>query len=355
MSHSLSEAVGDAHLIGIVGLAKNTGKTVALSKLVGELGSRGEKLGITSVGRDGEARDVLDPRIRKPRIDCPAGSLVATAAPLLDDGPAHEVLERTGLQTALGEVVVARIRRSAPAEIAGPSTADGIRAVAETMAALSARRTIVDGSLDRRVASSPRLAEAVVIATGAVLGRNVEEVSQRTRGPLELAELPPVADEALREQAAGSDCDLLIGPGGDAVELPPHFNLTMNSEELRAVLPLGSLGGATLAIRGALPQQLLDLLIPLCKAEPLAVVVVDATKVFLTSRSPHWYRERGLRLEVLRRLPVRALTVNPVAPLSHSLASRELREAIAALAPTVPVFDVESEDYGRNAFAPLAA
>jgi hypothetical protein len=49
-------------------------------------------------------------------------------------------------------------------------------------------------------------------------------------------------------------------------------------------------------------------------------------------------------IEVLRTIELRAITVNPVAPQSHSFDSATLREAIAAAVGAVPVFDVRAED-----------
>ena len=48
---------------------------------------------------------------------------------------------------------------------------------------------------------------------------------------------------------------------------------------------------------------------------------------------------------MLKTIDLRAITVNPVAPRSHSLDSRELREAIAQAIPGVPVLDVLDPDW----------
>src|ERR1019366_5051925 len=50
---------------------------VALATLLRELESEGRRVGVTSVGRDGEEHDVIDARIEKPSIQLSGGSLVA--------------------------------------------------------------------------------------------------------------------------------------------------------------------------------------------------------------------------------------------------------------------------------------
>lgn len=81
-------------------------------------------------------------------------------------------------------------------------------------------------------------------------------------------------------------------------------------------------------IGGVLSERFLDALLPSATRHRLLVVAADATKVFLRTRPPHWYREHGIDIEVLRRVELRAITVNPVAPLSHRLSSDRLRAAI---------------------------
>ena len=100
----LSELTASDRRLALVGLAKNTGKTEALGALLRELQIAGRRVGLTSIGRDGEERDVIDSRIEKPRSRLPAGSLVATTDALLRASAIpHEVLEDTGMRTPLGE------------------------------------------------------------------------------------------------------------------------------------------------------------------------------------------------------------------------------------------------------------
>jgi hypothetical protein len=176
----LSEIVSRARRLALVGLAKNTGKTVALGAILGELADAGTTVGVTSVGRDGEAHDVIDFRIEKPRVHLRAGSLVATTDALLSaSGVPHETLTRTGLRTPLGEVLIARLRGAGDVEIAGPSAAADVRATSDAMLDAGAEQILIDGAIDRRAASSPNVADGLVMSTGAILSSSVEEVVQR--------------------------------------------------------------------------------------------------------------------------------------------------------------------------------
>ena len=104
--------------LALVGLAKNTGKTETLAALLRELEEEGRRIGVTSVGRDGEERDVIDTRIEKPLVRLGAGSLLATTDGLLSvSGIAHTVLENTGVRTPLGRVLIARLRDPGTIEV----------------------------------------------------------------------------------------------------------------------------------------------------------------------------------------------------------------------------------------------
>lgn len=330
--------------MAFVGLAKNTGKTVALVTLIGELSAAGRALAITSIGRDGEEHDAIQPRISKPAIRCPEGTLVATAAPLLRrSGAAYESLRRTGIRTPLGEVEIVRLLDAAKVEVAGPSCAEEIRGVVEEMLDLGAEKAIIDGSIDRRAAAAPDVADAVIMATGAVLDDEIEGVVHRTGRAVEMITLPRLADARLRELVEGATGSSVLAEGSTVRPLPARFALTAEAGQLPEGLRPGEGREQTLVVGGVLPEHLLEALLPGRRRNRLRVIAANPTNVFIHSHSPGWYRERGLQLEVLNEVELSAVTVNPTAPLSHSFDSTQLRTTIQQVLPEgLPVIDVKS-------------
>ena len=77
----------------------------------------------------------------------------------------------------------------------------------------------------------------------------------------------------------------------------------------------------------------------------LRIVAADPTKVFLSRRGPDWYRRQGIAIEVLHTIELKAITVNPLSPQSHSFDSAELRELIRAAVADVAVVDVLDPSY----------
>jgi hypothetical protein len=328
----LSELTAPARRLALVGLAKNTGKTESLATLLRELRACGRTVGVTSVGRDGEEHDVIDARIEKPRVLLWGGSLVATTDALLRaSGLPHDLLEQTDVRTPLGRVLIARLRGAGAIEVAGPSGAAQVRAVAETMLAHGAEQVLIDGAIDRRAASSPNVADGLVIATGAVLSEDIAEVVAQTREAVELVRLPTL--EGAPEP-------------GDAVELPPRFALSAGAAEVGELLDAHP-EARLLTLAGALPDGFLRELLAAARRRrrELTVVVADATHVFLGEKSVEWYRRQGVALRVLQPIDLLALTVNPLAPESHRFDSDELRGLLSKAIADVPIYDVRDPGY----------
>jgi hypothetical protein len=335
----LSELTASAQKLALVGLAKNTGKTETLASILAEHAQAGRIVGVTSIGRDGEEHDVIDARIDKPRILLQTGSLVASTDALLRaSGVGHERLAQTGVRTPLGEVLIARLTARGAVEVAGPSTAEDLREVSDAMLGFGAELVLIDGAIDRRAASSPAVADGLVMATGAVLSEDIEQVVAHTKNAVDLVRLP----------AAGSQ--LLDGSRGrEEMHLALERRLVLAAEpaEIAALLQEHQ-HAHTFFIAGALSERFLEGL-QAARTEragrELRIVVDDPTKVFLSRQGPGWYRRQGLSIEVLRTIELKAITVNPVAPQSHRFESKRLRELIEVAISGVPVIDVLDPDY----------
>jgi hypothetical protein len=331
-SASLADLTAPSRRLALVGLAKNTGKTETLTAILSDHAAAGRRIGVTSIGRDGEERDAIDARIAKPRIRLEAGDLVATTGSLLRaSATAHERLVRTGVRTPLGEVVIAKLSEPGMVEVAGPNVAADVRAVTDAMAAFGAEQVLIDGAIDRRAASSPAVADGLVMATGAVLSEEIERVVALTREAVELVRLPLAGECA---------------PDADDEEVALARGVVLGSEpaEIASLLREHPRAGV-FKVDGALSERFLESLLLARRgrgAGELRIVVADPTKVFLSNRAPGWYRRQGLAIEVLRGLELKAITINPVAPQSHRFDPGRLRTLIEEAIRDVPIFDVRA-------------
>src|SRR5271156_2891469 len=159
-----SARVAGAHSIAVVGTSKNAGKTVAVGGICEALERAGERLGFCSIGRDGEAADALD-GAPKPRFFLREGVAFATASSLVPRSPAAEITSLTAETTALGPVVLGRVRAPGFIQLAGPPSAAAVRRVAGALAA-DGRFVVLDGAVDR-IAVLRDGDDAIVVAVGA--------------------------------------------------------------------------------------------------------------------------------------------------------------------------------------------
>ena len=131
------------------------------------------------------------------------------------------------------------------------------------------------------------------------------------------------------------------------VSLPRALVLEAEPTQIAALLRKHA-QTSTFSVDGALGERFLDGLLS-ARSEragrELRIVASDPTHVFLARRGPRWYARQGISIEVLRTIELKAITVNPLAPRSHSFDSRELRESIESAVSDVPVLDVLDASY----------
>lgn len=280
----LAEASG-ARSIFIVGTAKNVGKTVTARSLYEAAVARGIRVGIASVGRDGEVVDVAD-GAPKPRLLLHPGTLLATARDVLPRSPAVEYVEDSSLQTASGRLVYARVAHAAHYELVGPPSASGVREAVATLAA-RCETVVVDGAIDR-VAALAGMTGAIVVAAGASAGSAAEEAVEAIRALVQRLTVE-VAD-----------------PAQPALEIEG-------------------------ALTPALAAELVE------AREQRQVVVRDPTQIALTGRTAAHAFAR-LRIRCVRPLRVIAATVASIGR-ERSFEPRAFARAVAS-ATGLPTFDV---------------
>lgn len=159
-----------APVIGVVGTAKNTGKTTTLSYLIQHAERRGLRIGITGIGYDGEELDNIT-FLPKPRLHVSPNTIVTTSELCLPNSTAkYEVLERTGIVTSLGEVLILKISQPGLVVVAGPNRKSTLATVVGKMKNVGVDILLIDGSLNRLAPMA--VAEKIIFTTGAA--RNID-------------------------------------------------------------------------------------------------------------------------------------------------------------------------------------
>jgi hypothetical protein len=262
-----------ARAIFVVGTGKNVGKTTALMAIYEAACSSGLRVGLASIGP-------------KPGLRLNANTVFVTARPLLPPSPAVEILKISRLESAAGPLLYARTAHGGLYDLAGPSSASGLRAAAEEIAARS-DIVLIDGAIDR-IATLASVNGAIVVSCGAAAAKTESEA------------VCDAATLTARLRVAAFD------PDAGALELEGALTATMAADFIAA-------------------------------REERQIVVGDATQIVMNGRSLAEALAR-LRIRSRRALDVIATTVCAVAPERSFDPAGFLAEV--ARATKLPSFDV---------------
>ncbi|MGC2873205.1 hypothetical protein ACDL92_07965 [Ihubacter sp. mB4P-1] len=323
--------------ISIVGMAKNAGKTTALNYLIEEAMDEGMQLGITSTGRDGETTDLVT-GTDKPRVYLYEDTIVSVPTQLYELAEAGlEIVRKSNYRTSIGELLLCRVADSGYVQIAGPvATADTKKMCAE-MFDMGCELILIDGAIDRKSIASPETSDAIILATGAVLSRNLKKVVEDTSHIVNLYNLPVLEDGDARKLIIdhikedrimlikgdrAEKLDLLTGLGGSR-----FIDEAIDKDTEYVYIP------------GALTNSVIADIHP-SRLKRVQFVLKDPTKIFIDAIGWRQLIKKGFSVRVLDNITVAAVTVNPFAPGGYSFDHGVLLEAMQTALPEIPVIDV---------------
>ena len=319
--------------LSIVGLEKNTGKTVCLNYILKRLNELHTHVGVTSIGVDGEQIDSVF-ATAKPEVVLYEGTHFITSEQHYMKRQTVSVLEYVDShRTALGPLVTARVLVRGKALLSGAATTGILRTQIEQLGSMGVDLTIVDGALSRLSLASPTVTEAMILATGAAVSANVKQLVSKTKFIHNLILLDEVDDE-LRER-------LSVIPSGlwavDDDGLPHDLGIAsvfLIDRSEQDILRYGK----TLFASGAVSDRLLRILA--AKEKGITLIARDFTKLFITPEAYVEFTRRDGRLMVLQRSKLIAVTLNPTSPQGFLLDSASTCPALADALQT-PVYNVQ--------------
>ena len=193
--------------LSIVGMAKNAGKTTALNYLIEEAIDEGIVLGVTSTGRDGESQDLVT-GTEKPRVYLEEDMLVAVPTLLYDLADAGlEVVKKTKYSTAIGELLICRVKDAGYVQVAGPVINAEQKLLCRDMMELGCSLILIDGAIDRKSIASPETSDAIILSTGAVLSRKMNKVVEETAHVVNLYRTPELEEGIIRDVITQNNFD----------------------------------------------------------------------------------------------------------------------------------------------------
>lgn len=331
---------GKYERVSIIGMSKNSGKTVALNYLIQEAGDEGICIGITSIGRDGEDMDIVTNTDKAP-IFVEDGTIIATSTKMAELGDANvEILRVTDFRSPLGDIIIGRVRDSGYVQIAGPQLLSEVRAVSDMMLYFGAEFVIVDGALDRLSQAAPHISEAAILSVGAVLSRDMNKVVEKSVHLAHILSLPQVEDKVIRDKARSlidKGKIALIDEDGDIEEVDLKTSLGSGhiiAEHLRDE-------SKYIVMPGCLVKSTVEDLIRTSRRyRDVEIIVKDPTKLFIDPEDWQRFVRMGVEICVLDGINLLSLTLNPYAPSGYYFQPEEFLKRMKLSIVDIPVVDL---------------
>lgn len=301
--------------LGFVGTAKNTGKTTTALHMLGLLSNAGYRIGLTSIGYDGENTDHIT-GLPKPHYHAFPGMTVATAEKCLEFGSArYSQLEPTGLRTILGEIVVATVAEAGDVVLAGPNRRADLRPLIRMLSGRGIDITLLDGALNRMAAMVE--ADGMILSTGAAFDERIETITDHAAAMEALFHYP----QAGPFQGGETRSLRYLNHAGILNSLP--LGSVMDEETLREVSGWMKSGtGGRLVVPGVFAPLLFQRLVEESGDHLAGQQIVFASPLnLLATGQPELWRAcfdrlsgLGTGVAYLDPIPLHFMTVNPFYP-----------------------------------------
>ena len=269
--------------LGVLGTAKNTGKTTTLNAVIKCLSKH--RLAITSIGFDGENIDFIT-GLPKPKVLVDQGMIVATTDKSERYSTAKMgLLLQTNIKTAMGIVGIYRVKEPGTAVLVGPNRGSELKTLINQTERFEAELLMVDGAVNRMIPFQS--VENIIIATGASRSTEVETLLTETLVMIKCFKLPTIeADDFHRVQNLITKDDIDALHGKDKILVQG----IVTSEALKHLLSL---------------EKKIKLLL----SSPMHILMIDSYPVLSKA-----LESKIVDFAVLKKPKLLCVTVNPCYP-----------------------------------------
>ena len=324
--------------ISIIGIAKNVGKTTTLNYMI-NVAKNKYKLGLTSIGRDGESKDLIF-STPKPRIYVEKGTIIATAKQcLFNSDITKEILVATNLKTPIGEILIIRALSDGFVELAGPSKNSELLEIKNILFSLNCDLVIVDGAVNRKSFASPIVTDATILATGAAFSQDIEKVVGHTSHLVNLLSI-----EAEKNPQIISLSKKIFKFGTIGI-ISPNFEMKtiegINAKEaLKNIKKELLVDYPNIVVKGIVSDNFVEELMNYAQYyNRIVLLVEDSTKLFLSSDILSRFENGGNFLRALNQINIVCVTINPKSPNGESFSNDKFLKILKQNIQ-IPVFNL---------------
>ncbi len=308
--------------IGILGTAKNTGKTTTFNFLLEWSNLKSIRVGLTSIGYDGEDIDNIT-GLPKPRILIQKGNTIATAEQFLFSiKDKIETIEKTAVHTALGQIAIGKAKKEGLVVLAGPKKGNDLQAIIQKLKQYKVQIILVDGALNRMI---PLIhCDALILTTGASRHTDIDLLVDEIESMSTVFNLPLRKDKQVssEELKMYQNNIAIIQNKENPILLKGHSLINQKTFD-SLINVIGNQECEEIYIPGIIPDNVLKKIIYKYHLLFQGKTIIINNPIFLLigSRDIGHLKDligdtlnRGIKLKVLHRLPILAITINPFYP-----------------------------------------
>ncbi|NMM62904.1 hypothetical protein HBE96_09355 [Clostridium sp. P21] len=337
---NIFEMIKKYNTISIIGMDKNVGKTTVLNYILSK--ARGKvRLGLTSIGRDGEEEDSVT-ETEKPRIYVEKGTYIATSKQCLYNSDiTKEIIRTTGINTAMGEVIIAGALSDGYVELGGPSLNSYMRDICKMLKDIGSEIVIVDGALSRKSFASPAITEATILSTGGALSRNMDKVVEQTSHCIRLLSLEKENNEKVQSLCKNIPITHRVSIINKDMTVI-NLNLKTSLEASKEIAESLNEHTAYVLIRGIISDKLIEgIMNSTDRYKNITFLCEDGTKLFITSDTLYKFEKQGGKLKVLNSINIICITSNPTSPYGYEFDGDKFLKKLKSKI-SLPIFDVKA-------------
>ncbi len=321
----MKNLIDNVDTLGIFGLSKNSGKTTTLNAIISMYSNL--KLGITSIGLDGEALDQVN-FLPKPKIYVKRGMVVATACGCLEASLVkYQVLAKTKMMTPIGHIEIVEILSDGHMVIAGPTTNSELNQVIKTMK-IHVDKILIDGAFNRMTFANIELIDAIVLASGAAVSPIMSQTIEKTKMIVDSFNLK----KSYRIEQIPSESMII------QTTFHRYAFFDKKIETFKHALSQINDKIDLIYIKGAITPRIINYFIEKMMMQ-FTLICDDPTKLLLSEHDFSSLHKLKIELSIIHACPLLFVTINPYSPNGQHYDEELFKKAMID-AIDIPVFNV---------------
>lgn len=240
--------------------------------------------------------------------------LIATAKDCLKECTFSYVpYEETGIDTALGEIVIVEATTDGLALVAGPSSKVEMIKLIKKLKKYQPYNIYIDGALFRKSIAATSVSDSIILSTGASYDTNINKVVDETSLLIDQLHLKKVSSDIRNTLIKVNDNSII-----DCENQCYEIGSLWKKENKYLIKNQVNKNTRVLYLKGALTDKIIKQLIEIrYSLTDLTIVIKDATHIVANYNYYLKLAKMGVKVRVMEQIDLLFVTYNPTSPYGY--------------------------------------